>query len=333
MSEFFDRTGPLQEAGSYPQWAQQLIVDCQASKDRVSGHELYRRMRDAELSPALMRLYLIGGWPVVEQFPLYMSQNLLKTRFARHPGEDMARRWLMRNIRVELNHADYWLHWAEAHGVSLAEIQAQDVPAELHALSHWCWHTCASDSLAVAMAATNYAIEGVTGEWSALVCSNGVYENAFPKESRKRAMKWLKLHAQYDDAHPWEALEIICTLAGTNPSAELRRQLRDAICKSYDYMYLFLERCMQLEEARSARKLAVGAEWSCAQRNPGVFRRDSAGPQGTRMIFSQVPSFTARYCSTPCSSGTSRSPSGSGRRPWSNSLPKASRKPAQASTP
>ena len=56
MSEFFDRTGPLQEAGSYPQWAQQLIVDCQASKDRVSGHELYRRMRDAELSPALMRL-------------------------------------------------------------------------------------------------------------------------------------------------------------------------------------------------------------------------------------------------------------------------------------
>ncbi|MGV8498576.1 TenA family transcriptional regulator, partial [Pseudomonas aeruginosa] len=214
----------------------------------------------AELSPALMRLYLIGGWPVVEQFPLYMSQNLLKTRFARHPGEDMARRWLMRNIRVELNHADYWLHWAEAHGVSLAEIQAQDVPAELHALSHWCWHTCASDSLAVAMAATNYAIEGVTGEWSALVCSNGVYENAFPKEGRKRAMKWLKLHAQYDDAHPWEALEIICTLAGTNPSAELRRQLRDAICKSYDYMYLFLERCMQLEEARSARKLAVGAE-------------------------------------------------------------------------
>lgn len=131
-----------------------------------------------------------------------MSQNLLKTRFARHPGEDMARRWLMRNIRVELNHADYWLHWAEAHGVSLAEIQAQDVPAELHALSHWCWHTCASDSLPVAMAATNYAIEGVTGEWSALVCSNGVYENAFPKEGRKRAMKWLKLHAQYDDAHP-----------------------------------------------------------------------------------------------------------------------------------
>jgi hypothetical protein len=35
-------------------------------------------------------------------------------------------------------------------------------------------------------------------------------------------MKWLKLHAKYDDAHPWEALEIIVTLVATpigKPSA------------------------------------------------------------------------------------------------------------------
>jgi hypothetical protein len=85
-------------------------------------------------------------------------------------------------------------------------------------------------------------------EWSALVCSNGVYAAAFPEEDRKRAMKWLKMHAQYDDAHPWEALEIICTLAGHEPEQSLADwNLRQAMCKSYDYMYLFLERCMQLE--------------------------------------------------------------------------------------
>jgi pyrroloquinoline quinone (PQQ) biosynthesis protein C len=69
-------------------------------------------------------------------------------------------------------------------------------------------------------------------------------------------MKWLKMHAQYDDAHPWEALEIICTLAGMNPSKQLQADLRQAVCKSYDYMYLFLERCMQLERRRrwSARE-------------------------------------------------------------------------------
>ncbi|MDX9664626.1 iron-containing redox enzyme family protein [Pseudomonas sp. P5_152] len=247
MIDTFNRTGPLMEAASYPAWAQQLIQACSESKRRVVEHELYLRMRDNQLSARTMRQYLIGGWPVVEQFALYMAQNLTKTRFARHPGEHMARRWLMRNIRVELNHADYWLHWSRAHGVSLEDLQAQQVAPELHALSHWCWHTSSSDSLIVAIAATNYAIEGATGEWAALVCSNGIYAASFADEERKRAMKWLKMHAQYDDAHPWEALEIICTLAGQNPSKALQEELRLAVCKSYDYMYLFLERCLQLE--------------------------------------------------------------------------------------
>ncbi|MDB6144487.1 MAG: hypothetical protein JWP80_3531 [Pseudomonas sp.] len=247
MIDIFSRTGPLMEAASYPAWAQQLIRDCSEAKRRVVEHELYQRMRDARLSSKTMRQYLIGGWPVVEQFAVYMAQNLTKTRFARHPGEDMARRWLMRNIRVELNHANYWVNWSLAHGVSLADLQAQQVPPELHALSHWCWHTSSSDSLIVAIAATNYAIEGATGEWSAIVCSNGLYADAFPDEQRKSAMKWLKMHAQYDDSHPWEALEIICTLAGNNPGIQLQTELRQAVSKSYDYMFLFLERCMQLE--------------------------------------------------------------------------------------
>ncbi len=79
------------------------------------------------------------------------------------------------------------------------------------------------------------------------------YAMGFPEDQRKRAMKWLKMHAQYDDAHPWEALEIICTLAGENPTLGLRNELRKAICKSYDCMYLFLERCMQLEGRQQGR--------------------------------------------------------------------------------
>ena len=253
MIDTFSRTGPLMEASSYPAWAQQLIKDCSGAKARVVDHELYQRMRDGRLSQKVMRQYLIGGWPVVEQFAIYMANNLAKTRFARHPGEDMARRWLMRNIRVELNHADYWINWSAAHGVTLDDLKAQQVSPELHALSHWCWHTSSSDSLVVGMAATNYAIEGATGEWAAVVCSTDEYAQGFPEEGRKRAMKWLKMHAQYDDAHPWEALEIMCTLAGNDPSEQLQVELRQAICKSYDYMYLFLEHCMKLDAVKPAR--------------------------------------------------------------------------------
>ncbi|MFH7617912.1 TenA family transcriptional regulator, partial [Pseudomonas syringae pv. tagetis] len=75
---------------------------------------------------------------------------------------------------------------------------------ELDARSHWCWKTSSSDSLAFAMAATIYAIEGCTGEWSAVVCSNGFYAEAFPESSRKKDMMWLKMHSQYDVAHTWE---------------------------------------------------------------------------------------------------------------------------------
>lgn len=251
MIETFVRNGPLMEITSYPVWAQKLVADCAESKRRVVEHELYRLMRDGTLSQETMRQYLIGGWPVVEQFALYMARNLTKTRFARHPGEDMARRWLMRNIRVELNHADYWVNWSKAHGVSLDDLQAQQVPPELHALSQWCEYSCDHDSLAVAMAATNYAIEGATGEWSAVVCASDVYERLFPEEGRRAAMRWLKMHAQYDDSHPWEALEIICTLAGNQPAEALQAQLREAICKSYDCMHLFLEECMVLEREAS----------------------------------------------------------------------------------
>ena len=73
MTETYNRTGPLMEATSYPEWAQQLIRDCSESKRRVVEHEIYRRMRDNTLSEKTMRIFLIGGWPVVEQFSLYMG--------------------------------------------------------------------------------------------------------------------------------------------------------------------------------------------------------------------------------------------------------------------
>jgi len=38
----------------------------------------------------------------------------------------------------------------------------------MHALAHWCGHVSAIDDLAVAMGATNYAVEGATGEFSCM---------------------------------------------------------------------------------------------------------------------------------------------------------------------
>ena len=97
------------------------------------------------------------------------------------------------------------------------------------------------------MAATNYAIEGATGEWSMVVCSKDDYENSFDPQVRRKATKWLRLHAEYDDKHPWEALEIICTIMGLDPTTCSIALLRSCIPKSYDYMRLSLDCCLDNE--------------------------------------------------------------------------------------
>jgi pyrroloquinoline quinone (PQQ) biosynthesis protein C len=238
------------DLGSYPLWAQQLVHDCADTKRTVVDHELFHMLRQNKLPPQAMRNFLMGVWPVIEQFPQYMALNLLKVHYGRTLGQDMARKYLIRNIRVEQNHADHWIEWAAAHGVTKEDLLYGSVPLATHALSHWCWHTCERDGLAASMAATNYAIEGATGDWSTLICSSDIYENSFAPEVRRKAMRWLKAHASYDDVHPWEALDIVCTLMGQTPSPENVTFLGASIRKSYEYMRMTLDYCLVVGDAK-----------------------------------------------------------------------------------
>ena len=179
MSDDFIRQGDLKSLASYPEWAQTMADSCAEARESVASHELFHQMRDAKLSQEQVYTFFVAVWPVIEQFPQYMALNLLKVQYGRTRGHDLARKYLIRNIRVEQNHADHWMEWALASGLSRDDLLNGEVPLESQALSHWCWHTCERDALAAAMAATNYAIEGVTGDWSALVCSSDRYENLF----------------------------------------------------------------------------------------------------------------------------------------------------------
>jgi pyrroloquinoline quinone (PQQ) biosynthesis protein C len=245
MDDTFVRRGDLQDIRAYPRWAQDLAHDCAQARESVAAHELFRLMRDGQLSPSQTSMFLVAVWPVIEQFPQYMALNLLKVQLGRARAHEEARRYLIRNIRVEQNHADHWIEWALASGLTKDDLVYGEVPPQAHALAHWCWHTCERDSLAAGMAATNYAIEGVTGDWSTFVCSRDTYELSFPPEVRARAMKWLKLHAKYDDTHPWEALEIVCTLVGTNPTRRYFELIRQRVLTSYGYMRMALDQCLQ----------------------------------------------------------------------------------------
>lgn len=235
------RSGPIRELASYPRWAQEMIESCEEAKQRMLGHQLWKLMKAAQLDEKTTRNFLIGAWRLVDQFPQYMAMNLLKVSYGRSKGEDMARRWLIRNMRVEQNHAQYWLDWAKACGIRKEEIIAGGVPPGTYAASHWCWQCSERDSLTAGIAATNYALEGSTGEWTYFVTSTPDYANSFARNVRRKAMRWLQLHAEYDDTHPWEALEIICTLMGENPPAQGVEHVASCIRKTYEFMHLSLD--------------------------------------------------------------------------------------------
>ena len=245
MHNHFERTGSLTELTSYPQWAQDMVADCESTKQSVVTHELWERMSNGTLGMPGTTNFMVGIWPVIERFPAYMAKSLLKTRFGRSPGDNLARRWLVRNIRVEQNHAEYWLNWAEGAGVPREELLKGVPPRGTEVLADWCEDVSTRDSLAASIAATNYAVEGATGEWSQLIFESKNYTESFPQGIRAGTLRWLQLHAAYDDTHPWEALEIVCTLLGTNPAVDEVAHIGECIKRSYTSMRILADRCVE----------------------------------------------------------------------------------------
>lgn len=246
MSQDFHRTGDLKSIGSYPVWLQRVVRQTNVHKLRVVEHPLFALMRDAKLPMSSLRRFLVGVWPTIEQFPRFMARNLQKITYADSTGGDMARRYLIQNIRVEQKHAEQWVTWAASAGLTIHDLRNATEVEGMHALAHWCWYVCDTASLPVAIAATNYAVEGATGEWSCLVCSTDTYAQSIPEAIRVPSMRWLRVHAEYDDTHPWEALDIVATLLGHAPTPAQIAEVQRAIQSSYAYMEMALDQALSV---------------------------------------------------------------------------------------
>ncbi len=164
-------------------------------------------------------------------------------------------------------------------------------------------------------------------EWSAPGLFEGVYENAFPKEGRKRAMKWLKLHAQYDmptpgrswrSTQPWPDQSQRRASAGNCATRSARATTTCTVPRA-------------LHAARGcaqARKLAVGRSSLRAAESRRV-PRDSARSSGHQEDLLETPSFTRRYAQRPAPAGLPAALPAAAGGPGRTAC-EASRKPAQA---
>jgi pyrroloquinoline quinone (PQQ) biosynthesis protein C len=189
----------------HPSWVTGMLGRLTDSWQGVLASPVFTDTANFGVDDAVWRRVVCEFFCVVEAFPKYMGSYLARTTFGVRPGDLLARNWLIGNIRTEAKHAQWFLDWGVGLGLEPSEIiQHRPGPAAA-ALCEFLWSVSLRGSLVTAFGAVNYAIEGTTGEWTRLVLP--AFDNRFGDDPR--ALKWLSMHAEYDDAHPREALELM----------------------------------------------------------------------------------------------------------------------------
>jgi pyrroloquinoline quinone (PQQ) biosynthesis protein C len=191
-----------------PPWIDEMMVRQRPAWDGVAGCTPFRLTAEGPFPERTWRRIIQEFWCVVEAFPKYMGLTLAKTTYGKSPRDYLVRDWLIGNIRIESMHAGWYIDWARAHDISEAMLFAYRPGPAVAALHEWLFSIAHRGSIAQAVGAINFAIEGTTGVWSRLVYD--AFERRYaPFPGAGRSLAWLKAHAKYDDLHPIEALEIV----------------------------------------------------------------------------------------------------------------------------
>jgi pyrroloquinoline quinone (PQQ) biosynthesis protein C len=216
--------GELSET-PHPPWAAAMVESLHDDWTGVLKSPLFTATVQGPLPEAAWRRILLDFFCVVEAFPKYMGVYLAKTTFGQTPGDHLARDWLIGNIRTEALHAQWYADWAAAHGIGHDELVSHRPGPEVGALHEYLWSVCYRGSLAEAFGAVNYAIEGTTGEWTRMVLP--AFRERYDGDAG--ALRWLTEHAEYDDAHPREAFELIKITARDDERANVESAIRRSL--------------------------------------------------------------------------------------------------------
>lgn len=189
----------------HPAWVASMIASLAPDWMGVLESPLFEATVEGPFPEDAWRRVILDFFGVVEAFPKYMGAYLARSTFGQSPGDVLARDWLIGNIRVEALHAQWFIEWGMAMGLTYDEIVNHRARPEVLALQEYLWSVAYRGSLAEAFGAINYAIEGTTGEWTRLVLPQ--FSERIGDD--KKSLRWLNDHAEYDDAHPREALELI----------------------------------------------------------------------------------------------------------------------------
>ena len=228
----------------HPAWVEDLLIATKPYRERIECHPIFLAAAAGALPVARIQRTLVHFHPLIENFPKYMALSLAKVPAGDGGWDRAARQWLIANLNVERAHSDWWKQWAVGFGVPVGVFEAEiRPPAKVDALGNYLWRVSYQGSLAEGMSATNWAVEGPTGQWTKTV-KDGLrsYADRTGVQIDERTLRWIDRHADYDDRHPHEALEIVKAFATT---AEEQERVKHAAVRAMEYYALALDACCE----------------------------------------------------------------------------------------
>src|SRR4029078_5609325 len=203
------------ELSPHPVWIHTLQHFMRPYWDTVLNGSFVQGAAKAELSVPEMRGWILQTYPFIHAFPKFLAEGLIKVE------DDYSRSFLIDNIRVEKAHAEHWIWMGQGFGLTRQEmLDAADgtrpVLRDVQSLTDWLWYINTKGSMAEAVAATSFAIEGIAGDIARKVV-NGfeAYKDKPGVQMGPKTYKWFREHAHYDDEHPKIAMEIVKRYATT----------------------------------------------------------------------------------------------------------------------
>ncbi len=215
----------------HPVWVEELDRELEPHRLAVLATPVVEHSAENTLVEKRMQDFLVSFYPIIRDFPQWL-ELLLERSPAEHTG------FFRENIRVERRHDAMWRAMADGFGVPRGRFQQQrpmlDAVRDFH---DFLTASCHAASFAEAVAATNYAVEGVAQRISAKAL-RGLGKN---EKIGPRGRWWLEEHAKYDDEHTIHALEIIKSRVthGEDPEAVTAAAIhsltlmRDAMTEAY----------------------------------------------------------------------------------------------------
>jgi pyrroloquinoline quinone (PQQ) biosynthesis protein C len=257
------KMGSMYELSPHPVWVNTMHRYLQPYWDGLLNGDFVESAAATRLSVEELRGWILHMYPFIHTFPKFLAEALIKVE------DDASRSFLIDNIRVEKAHAQHWLWMADGFGIPRQEMlgaASGDAPVlrDVQSLTDWLWYINTKGSLAEAVAATSFAIEGVTGDLTRKTLQGFTAYGNFPGVTMdQRTSRWMRSHARYDDEHPKVALEVMKRYATTD---RLQQRCMLAAKRSLQLLDLAMSTSYRAYSEAQAADVGVGSDTRAAER-------------------------------------------------------------------